>query len=490
MYRYAVKAAYTNDGISVPKFSNPLGKDMIVSYSVHVTTNSGDPVTGAQLVLTNSDGDPNHLYTMQANSGTVTFPSLWKGTYTISVTLDGFHPYSASGIEVFDNELSYNVELEEIIKKPFLLKIQETGISGERLLLWNNPFSTTYTLDDGSVENGFSIGEGWDLSLGNKFEVGENGTITSVDIYSVDDPGTAVFGTRMVGLDIYDANRKLVGSSELFDLKKDNWINVPLNNIPYSATFYAMVHWYPSGSGRTNHLGVDYDGPNINKNLDMAFNGEEWQSAHSILDKDPLIFMIRVNAESMGACKSVSYDEKTVKLTGVVNKTFANALNSVKNPVTTDTETQYELQSAHRSKVGYDVYLNNELKATDIPENEFLFTALKKGVYTAGVRSVYTSGISEIATIQFEVKEAGVDDLNNLNQIVLYPNPFTNEIHISHPELVKTIRITDVLGSTINYIRTGRTTIQTQTLSSGGGVYFVEIETFSGEKLIYKMVKK
>ena len=285
VYRYAVKAVYTGGGVSVPKFSNPLRKDMSVSYTVYVTTNSGDPVTGAQLVLTNSDGDPNHVYTTQLNSGTVTFPSFWKGTYAISVMLDGFYPYSASGIEVNDGGLSYSVKLEEIINKPFSLEIQETGTVGEKLFLW-------------------------------------------------------------------------------------------------------------------------------------------------------------------------------------------------------------DMQGASKSKVGYNVYLNDEEKATEISENEFLFTALKKGVYTAGVRSVYTSGVSEMVTIQFEVKEEGVDDLQNLNQIILYPNPFTNEIHINHPELVKTIRITDVLGSTINHIRTNPTTIKTENLSSGGGVYFVEIETFSGEKVICKMVKK
>ena len=488
IYRYAVKAAYTGGGLSVPKFSNPMGKDMIVSYTVHLTTNSGDPVTGAKLVLTNSDGDPSHVYSTQVNSGTVTFPSFWKGTYTISVTLNGFHPYSASNIEVYGNGLSYSVELEEIIIKPFLLEIQETGTADERLLLWDNPFSTTYIIDDGTAESGFALNAYWDMGLGNKFEVGETGLITGAGVYGMDDPLTIVYGTKPVTLDIYNEKYQLVGKSEFFYLPKNDWIQVPLNNIPYSGIFYAMVHWYPEGTERTNFLGVDYDGPNVYKDFDMLLDGDDWHIAHVALEKNPLVFVIRVNAESTGSCKSVLYDQTTTKISGVVNRTLANALYTVENPVTIDTETQYELQNLSKSKVGYNVYLNNEEKATNIPENEFLFTGLKKGVYTAGVRSVYTSGLSEMATVEFEVKEEGIEDLNNMNKIVLYPNPFTNEIHINHPELVKTIRITDVLGSTINHIRTNPTTIWTEALTNG--VYFVEIELFSGEKVIYKMVKK
>jgi predicted phage tail protein len=61
-----------------------------------------------------------------------------KGTYTISVTLDNFHPYLASNIEIEQEGLSHDVELEEIIVAPFSLKIEETGNIGERRFTWNN----------------------------------------------------------------------------------------------------------------------------------------------------------------------------------------------------------------------------------------------------------------------------------------------------------------------------------------------------------------
>jgi hypothetical protein len=77
---------------------------------------------------------------------------------------------------------------------------------------------------------------------------------------------------------------------------------------------------------------------------------------------------------------------------------------------------------------------------------------------------------------------------NVLSRIVLYPNPFTNEIYISHPELVKNIQITDVLGQVIKNVTFNGKSVITENLSSG--IYLVTLESFIGEKLIQKVVKK
>ena len=491
VYRYAVKAEYTGGITSVARFSNALAKDMEVAYTINLTNNAGDPVTGAIVTLTNVNGDPNYVYKTSANSNVVTFPAIWKGTYNLSVTLTGFHPFTENNISIQAEGLSKDVELIEIIKKPFLLKIETTNTLGERYFTWNNTYETSYWLDDGSGEDGYSINNGWDISLGNKFEVGEAGNLTSVDVFSFNNLFVDIFGSRTVTVDIYDEDRKLVGKTEPFHLANEDWINVPLNNTPYSGTFYALVHWYPEGDLPTHFLGADEDGPNAYKNLDELYDGSSWYSAHIALQIAPCVFMIRANAETTGALKSVSYDKNTTNVTGMASKDFANAINRMENPTSVNVEEKYiehklKIGSA-KSALGYNVYLNGEEKGTHIPVTEYFFTDLVKGNYTAGVKSVYTSGESEMATIDFVVHENSIG-ANSIENVVLFPNPFTNEIHISHPELVQNIRVTDVIGKEIKHITFNGKTIGCGSLSSG--IYFVEIESFTGEKFSHKLIKE
>ncbi len=53
---------------------------------------------------------------------------------------------------------------------------------------------------------------------------------------------------------------------------------------------------------------------------------------------------------------------------------------------------------------GFGIYLNDDLVAEDIEENEYLFTGLETGEYTAGVQAVYATGTSDIASIDFAIE--------------------------------------------------------------------------------------
>jgi hypothetical protein len=141
-----------------------------------------------------------------------------------------------------------------------------------------------------------------------------------------------------------------------------------------------------------------------------------------------------------------------------------------------------------KSLTGYQLYLNGENMGTTT-NTEFLFTDIGDKTYTAGVKAIYTSGESQMATVEFEgckevigIGETGQTDLQ------LFPNPFTNEINISDPTLVNSVKIMDMMGQIVkNTIYNGKT-IDTKNLSSG--VYMVVVETHSGERMIYKMVKE
>jgi hypothetical protein len=83
------------------------------------------------------------------------------------------------------------------------------------------------------------------------------------------------------------------------------------------------------------------------------------------------------------------------------------------------------------------------------------------------------------------LEPVGVTIISSLN-VILYPNPFTNEINISNPELVKNVRITNTSGQTVKDVIFNGKSIVTSELASG--IYFVTVEGFDGEKAVYKMV--
>ena len=345
VYRWAVKAEYSGGQLSNPRFSNWLPKDMEVQFTVNLTTNSNDPVSGAVVTLFNLQ-DETYNQTQTANGQTVLFNNVWKGTYNIYVTLDGFDSYLEQNISIITDG-THNVNLIETINNPYGLKVEVED--NDALFMWNTSIPTTYILDDGTAENGIRINANATASYGNQFNNQDNGILTSVDLYGMGSNG----GTRTVTLDIYDADRELIGLSDPFVIPNNNWINVPLNNIPYSGTFYAMVRWYETPEN-TYYLGYDNDGPNANANLSWArTSAGVWSFANvATPNLGAGVFLIRPNAE-----------------------VFANK---------------------SRALIGYTVYLNGDEVISNVQETQYQFTALEVGVYTAGVQAVYSSNESEI----------------------------------------------------------------------------------------------
>ncbi|MCL2074171.1 MAG: carboxypeptidase regulatory-like domain-containing protein, partial [Marinilabiliaceae bacterium] len=133
VYKYAVTSVYTGDVESVPSFSKDVPKDMETPFCVIITTNSGDPVNGAQVVLIQEDG--NNVYNATANTPEVCWDFIWKGIYTINITLDGFLPYEVNGEGIW-NDNPHNAELIEIIYEPVRLEVEVDECYA--LFSWNN----------------------------------------------------------------------------------------------------------------------------------------------------------------------------------------------------------------------------------------------------------------------------------------------------------------------------------------------------------------
>ena len=99
-----------------------------------------------------------------------------------------------------------------------------------------------------------------------------------------------------------------------------------------------------------------------------------------------------------------------------------------------------------------------------------------------------TQVINGSMTINVPLKsKEGVANIS-INNALLYPNPFTNEIRITNPSEIRSVVITSATGKIAETVTYDGKTISTQGLSNG--IYFVIIESQNGEKTIHKMIKK
>ena len=95
--------------------------------------------------------------------------------------------------------------------------------------------------------------------------------------------------------------------------------------------------------------------------------------------------------------------------------------------------------------------------------------------------------VNEPMTINIPLSKLGIADIS-IDNTVLAPNPFTNEIHINNPLAIKSVVFTTTTGQNVDGVTFDGKTISTKGLASG--IYFVILENHNGEKTVHKMIKK
>ena len=137
------------------------------------------------------------------------------------------------------------------------------AVQSDAFLEWKKPncvgcTPTPYIYDDGSYEMNWWIGAGATGMLGNKFTLAGTvtGTLTDESVWFV----TATTPTP-VTYRVYDASYNLLYETPPFTPVPDSWNTIPLNNTPFTGTFFGMVSWV--GNNTTATVGLDlYGSPN------------------------------------------------------------------------------------------------------------------------------------------------------------------------------------------------------------------------------------
>ena len=198
LWRYAVKAEYTNGLLSEPEISNWLGKQMYSDVTVNVTTNDGDLPAGAEVVMYGTMPDPDgnfpEYYAIADNDGICTIDHVWKSTYFMEVNLLNYEIWGEI-VEIDENIESFDVMVNEFTSYP--IDVQASiNTSGDADLIWHNPIVTSYVYWDFENHDGdFVSTAGW-----------EWGTDATAGAHS----GTKVWGTDLNDNYINDADYQLI----------------------------------------------------------------------------------------------------------------------------------------------------------------------------------------------------------------------------------------------------------------------------------------
>ena len=131
--------------------------------------------------------------------------------------------------------------------------------------------------------------------------------------------------------------------------------------------------------------------------------------------------------------------------------------------------------------VGYNLYVNDELKAENTKELSYSFNGVK-GMTVVRVVALYDNGKTSvnISGIFFGEDTESIEE--NTTSFCIYPNPAKDEIHISSEERIEEVRIYNINGqqTTVNSQQTSSTGMTINISNLNSGVYFIKINTEKG----------
>ncbi|MCF7912971.1 MAG: carboxypeptidase regulatory-like domain-containing protein [Candidatus Cloacimonetes bacterium] len=168
LYRYAVRAEYTNNVLSDPAISNWLAKNNSAALTVNITTNVGDIAEGALVSLDATEPDPEgnypHYEGIADDAGVCVIPGIWMSNYDIEVELFNFMT-GEDNIDIY-SDTTYDIMLTELAFAPYDAYVEENH-SGNAFMTWHSPSGALESSWDFEDDNGEFVGEaGWEWANG------------------------------------------------------------------------------------------------------------------------------------------------------------------------------------------------------------------------------------------------------------------------------------------------------------------------------------
>jgi hypothetical protein len=378
-----------------------------------------------------------------------------------------------------------NINIYPVVYPALNLTAQNDNQNFNINLQWNSPDCPSvgtgtimqYIFDDGTIENGWAINPGYNVWLGNEFPVTDAGVLQSFDLYFMNNSAA---GPYQMTIDIFDANQQLVGSSDLFVPQPDAWITVPINDVPFDGTFYAMVHWNML-AGNTHWFGVDENGPNAYLDLEWYYDGSAWDKLTNLAGAAPCVFAMRATALVGDDKKVVTYgtprefNPQPVETSpALISANISSAIDAGRH----FTSRAIPLQPG-KGVIGYNVYRNGELiTPTPITDTTLLDVVDTNGTYCYVVKAVhegYNSTTLESAPSNEACKTLTVGIVDNqLTSLKVYPNPAKDVVNVETTKDIRTIEMINYLGQSVyKQAVDGKGVYKINTRQLESGVYFI-----------------
>lgn len=490
-YRYAVKTNYTNGILSSPGFSNVLPKNMSITAYLQLQTNTDYIPEDASVTLTNINGNPDLVYTINdMPGGSFQFNPFVRGNYRVQVKHHNFQPFDQ--VLSITSPATVEIPLTEKTLPPVLPVASDMDTLA--LIAWYNPTELRdIVMDDSLADASFCGFSGFPVWFGNLFSNADNAELISFDVYFERHPFAS---EEEMSLDIFDVNHNLLGTSEPFVPVYGQWITVRVPEVAVGGDFYGMVH-INQAMGDSHYLGLDLDGPMAVSNPGFVYDGSTWFTVPQFISGlNSGVFMIRpvlnigtngggdLNRSTSRSVQNYSLfrlepgEENNPSLwvpvnTNVIETAFSDeswefvvagnyrygvsanystGLSSdfaFTNVLTRSLifpapvhlaidqvgvdESLFSWAPVQRPDIsGYEVYLDdliNPLATTT--DTSFNFTGLSSEVtYTAAVKAVYTDGVSTLSTIQFTIIPTDINPIN-MKKPELFPNPGRDVVFVA-----------------------------------------------------------
>ena len=444
-------------------------------------------------------------------SGVCTFPALFAGTYTYSVSLAGY--VTATGTLTGDaTNLAISVTLLEDIVAPYSLAIYDDGT--DAFFSWNNvPTSVSVLVVDHDASNAVTFTDDWtilqpalDASMLVDYTYFEADPVTFAgpDLATMQNYDVVLWftgeawhlGQTMIPADQANIRSYLDGGGKFILSGQDYLYDQSETGSVYAAGSFeydvlgisavtqdAIVIESPAegtGAGTAGNFleGTSYSVSDIYTTAkEGLFIDDITGLTSSAL---PLMDMLTPTA-GLGAVSTPNTVFSTISLASITDQATITAVidamvsNLVSGPV-----------KGTDAFLSYSVYLDNLTTpvATNITGTTHTFLDVPAGDHVAGVRSVYTTGQSAVVTIPWVMGEVSVKPVASGN-INIYPNPTKGKISIENLSDAN-IYITNIMGNVIAVKENVTGTASFDLSDVAKGMYLVKI--VSNNKVITKKV--
>ena len=319
-----------------------------------------------------------------------------------------------------------------------------------------------YILDDGTVEH-WQEADSDQLSMGNEFSVSDAGVLQKASVICNNSASAQCI------IDVFDANRNLVGSSAPFTPQSEVLTDVNLPDIPFSGTFYAMIHLV--SPELSIGLGTDVNGPNASGEYSWVYDGTTWTKLDDYSSQSG-VFAIRVSA-LIG---------ETVIDTNTTNPCDILGYNVYRKEYSSFPAGPNQQGSGEYNWIGSVPFGTNEFVDRDISN-------IDNNCFEYRLTMQYIEGEGSESGSAWSCIYVGQKELQNY-EVNIYPNPASHLLMVKMNMPVEIITVYNLTGSKIaEFSVENQSQIELNVSHFKPGIYNLRFSTIKGESFSRKFIK-